>query len=170
MFSNRNCLIIIWIRYKNALHYPFSQVCCLISAIVEAGMEFTFSNKAQDQGFRREKNHLTLYMFLSIINSAVTILKYASVLELADRHVWGACVEWRMGSSPITRTIRQYPDELLYGSFGYFFTSSFRFCGHLELPAYPYSICITELQPFFILQRWVLVFNNSLHFPAVTRM
>ena len=29
---------------------------------------------------------------------------YASVLELADRHVWGACVAWRTGSSPVTRS------------------------------------------------------------------
>ena len=27
------------------------------------------------------------------------------MLELADRHVWGACVAWRTGSSPVTRTI-----------------------------------------------------------------
>ena len=31
-------------------------------------------------------------------------INYASVLELADRHVWGACVVTRMGSNPITRT------------------------------------------------------------------
>ena len=34
-------------------------------------------------------------------------INYASVLELADRHVWGACVVTRMGSNPITRTIEQ---------------------------------------------------------------
>ena len=28
----------------------------------------------------------------------------ASVLELVDRHVWGACVNRRTGSSPVTRT------------------------------------------------------------------
>ena len=28
----------------------------------------------------------------------------ASVLELVDRHVWGACVDRRTGSSPVTRT------------------------------------------------------------------
>ena len=32
------------------------------------------------------------------------INRNASVLELADRHVWGACVAWRTGSSPVTRT------------------------------------------------------------------
>ena len=32
--------------------------------------------------------------------------RYASVLELADRHVWGACVSRRTGSSPVTRTRR----------------------------------------------------------------
>ena len=32
------------------------------------------------------------------------LYRNASVLELADRHVWGACVVRRTGSSPVTRT------------------------------------------------------------------
>ena len=45
--------------------------------------------------------------------------RYASVLELADRHVWGACVSRRTGSSPVTRTSNQGCTEKVQPFFVY---------------------------------------------------